>query len=67
MSETDRIGWRICWIVITAVVLLCAGVLGIEWIRAGVQAGVYRRQGIEMSQLEVFLGAKPAERIIQLK
>lgn len=67
MNEADRIDQRICWIVITVLVLLVAGILSIEWIRAGVQAGVYRRQGIEMSQLEVFLGAKPAERIINIK
>ena len=51
MDKVDQIGQRICWIVVAAVVLLVAGIVGMEWIRAGVQAGVYRRQGIEMSQL----------------
>lgn len=37
------------------------------WYRAGVQVEVYQRQGIEMTQWEVFVGAKTAERTINIK
>lgn len=43
--------------------------LGIWWIWyvAGVQVEVYRRQGITMTRWEVFVGAEPAERVVQVK
>lgn len=37
------------------------------WYRAGMQAKLYKRQGIEISQWEVFMGVEPAERVIQIK
>ncbi len=49
------------------IALLLIGALLIGWIRAAVQAEVYRRQGIHMTTFECFLGAKPAERTINLK
>ena len=42
--------------------LFIAGVVAWGWYRAGVQQEVYRRQGVEMSQWEVYMGAKPIER-----
>ena len=35
--------------------------------QASVQSAVYRREGIEVSTWEVFVGAKPAERTINVK
>lgn len=43
---------------------ICAAV---QWYRAGVQADVYRRQGVEMTTWEVMMGAKPVERSIRIQ
>lgn len=49
-----------------AIILLVAGVVwGTAWYKAGVQQDVYRRQGVEMSQWEIFIGSKPVERYIK--
>ena len=54
--------------IIAAIIVLIAAIpIGFYWYKAGVQVEVYRRQGVEMTQWEVFLGAKPIERTIQLK
>lgn len=47
--------------------LCLAGATYWDWYMAGVQAEVYRREGIEMTQWEVFVGARPAERTVNLK
>lgn len=36
------------------------------WYRAGVQKRVYDRQGIQMTQWEVFVGAEPAQKNIHI-
>jgi hypothetical protein len=47
--------------------VLLFGTLGwIGWYRAGVQAGVYEREGIQITQWEVFVGSKPGERAIRI-
>jgi hypothetical protein len=38
-----------------------------SWYIAGLQAAVYRRQGIEVTQWELFHGAKPAERAYRME
>jgi len=38
-----------------------------EWYVSGVKAEVYRREGIDMTQWEVFVGVKPLERTINVK
>ena len=71
----DAIGeWMFDHIVFLSIMLVLFIVIGIpalaasvQWYKAGVQADVYRREGIEMSQWDVFMGAKPAERAIQIK
>lgn len=52
---------------LAALLAVVAGGLAISWYRAGVQVGIYQRQGIVMSQWEVFCGARPAESVIQIK
>jgi hypothetical protein len=37
---------------------------GWQWYSAGMQRDVYKRQGVEMSRWEVFIGVKPVERSI---
>lgn len=61
---SDRKVWRL---IVGGVVLLVLISVGAGWYRAGVQAEVYRRQGVEMSTWEVFTGAKPAERTIHVR
>ncbi len=39
----------------------------VSWYHAKLQSEVYRRQGIEISQWEVFCGVEPAERVVQIK
>ena len=58
------------WILIglvSFVILLVIAIPVWAWYASGVQAEVYERQGIHMTQWEVFVGAKPAERTINLK
>ena len=47
--------------------VLVAGVISIPflylgWKQAGIQAAVYDRQGVHMTQWELFMGAEPIER-----
>jgi hypothetical protein len=37
------------------------------WYKAGIQQRVYQRQNIEITQWEVFMGADPAEKVMQIK
>ena len=37
------------------------------WYKSSVQSAVYKRQGIEMSTWECMMGAKPAERTINVR
>ncbi len=41
--------------------------VGWKWVIAGHQADIYHRQGIEISQWEVFVGVRPNEVVIQTK
>lgn len=54
-------------LMVLAVLAFAALMVAVEWYRAGLQAGVYQRQGVEMTTWEVFMGAKPAERTINIK
>lgn len=47
--------------------LLFIAVMLWKWYSAGVQLAIYKRQGIEMTHWEVFIGATPAERVVQIK
>jgi hypothetical protein len=39
--------------------------ISMSWLQAAVQVDVYRRQGVEMTTFEVFMGAKPVERYVR--
>lgn len=54
-----------CCVFFIACLFVCAGCA--SWYSAGLQVEVYHRNGIEISQWEVWNGAKPPERIIHLK
>ena len=58
MSDEDWTGCIGC----VLVGILFLGLAFYGWYRAGVQQEVYKRQGCEMSQWEVFMGAKPIDR-----
>lgn len=62
-KNDSLIAFIVIVLVIVMIPLACAG---IGWYRAGVQAEVYCREGIYMTQWEVFVGAKPAERTINI-
>lgn len=56
------------WFLIGVVGLFSAVIVGAAawgWYKAGIQQEVYRRQGVEMSRWEVYLGAKPVERYVK--
>jgi hypothetical protein len=57
------------WREVIAVVLLLTAIaaigIGGKWYTASVQTEVYRRQGVEMTTWEVFMGAKPVERYVK--
>ena len=54
-------------VVLVAIAAFVLAVPCWAWYSAGVQAKVYKRQGIELTQWEVFVGAKPAEQVIRVK
>ncbi len=47
-----------------AAVVVLIGLLGRLW-HSTIQSEVYRRQGVEMTVFEVFMGAKPVERYVK--
>lgn len=51
------------WFGVFVVVLVTVPVAA-SWYKAGVQQEVYRRQGVEMSRWELFMGAQPVERYL---
>ena len=52
---------------ILSLIALVLGSSAWQWRAAGMQAEVYRRQGVEMTQWECFMGIKPVERTINIK
>jgi hypothetical protein len=52
---------------LVVIVLAVVGTMCWNLYRAGVQQEVYRRQGVEMTRWEIFIGMKTAERTINLK
>jgi len=54
-------------IIVLTILLFGGGTIYVGWLKAGYQADLYRREGIEITQSEVFWGAKPAEQNIRLK
>lgn len=64
MDDNDGIPFSV-WAFFTFIIF---GLVGCwSWYLAGVQSEVYKRQGVEMSQFECFVGAKPVERTINVK
>lgn len=59
-TDFEVIAGLAVFVVIIAAVL-CLPFFG--WYKAGLQADVYRREGIEISQWEVFVGVKPARAV----
>jgi hypothetical protein len=53
-----------CACVCGVIILLMSFLFCVSWYRAGVQQEVWHRQGVRMTQWEVFWGAKPVERYI---
>lgn len=43
------------------------GFVWLAWYQAGIQVEVYRRQNVEMTRREVFMGCTPAERQIHFE
>ena len=67
MSEKKQNEGCLAMLLIGFVVLVLAVSLGLLWYKAGIQVDVYQREGIHMTQWEVFMGSKPAERTINIK
>lgn len=64
MKNDDLSGF---WFCVIALVIFFGTWFGWQWYKSSVQVGVYARQGVQMSTWEVFLGAKPVERMISTK
>lgn len=62
--ETDTICLLLVW---SFIGLLLIGAVMWGWYRAGIQQHVYEREGIHMSQWEIFIGTRPLERTINIK
>lgn len=67
MSRDDLFVWLLLISIGLLVLVILIGAPIMAWYQAGVQADVYRRQGVEMTTWEVFMGAKPIERSINIK
>ena len=61
-----RDDWAVIGIILLMVLVVGGAGVG-RWYAASVQSEVYRREGIEVSTFEIIMGAKPAERTINLK
>ncbi len=61
MSNNVRTWVFMCVCVLILTYIIVVGVL-LGWYKAGVQTAVYERQGVHMTQFEVFIGAKPITR-----
>ncbi len=59
--------WVIVAIAALLVAVICVAGAAFGWYQAGLQSAAYARQGIEISQWELFMGVSPAERVIQIK
>mgnify|MGYP000087141963 CR=1 FL=1 len=59
--------WMFWWALGSILVVACLIGFACRYYTASVQADVYRRQGVEMTTWEVFLGAKPVERPVTIK
>lgn len=64
MDSTDK---AIAATFILVILLLIGGTFAAAWIGAGNQSRVWEREGIHITQWEAFMGAKPAERLINLR
>jgi hypothetical protein len=60
MDTTDAKIFGVFLLIILTLILLI-------WYSSGKQAELYHKQGINISHLDVFLGVKPNESVIQLK
>ncbi len=49
------------------VTLILAAAIAWDWYRSGVQQRVWARQGIAMTQWEVFIGVDPAQKSITIR
>ena len=67
MSDDSKDGCVtiLVYAVVLALILIPVGLW--SWYRAGVQVDIYKRQGIQITRWEVFIGAKPAESVIQIR
>jgi hypothetical protein len=54
----------IAGILVALMVLVLGSAASWGWYQAGVQQEVYERQGIKMTRWEVFIGAKPAVKVV---
>jgi ABC-type transporter Mla maintaining outer membrane lipid asymmetry permease subunit MlaE len=58
------------WVTTLFIVFLVVTIIGgvyFNWYKAGVQSRLYEREGISVTQWEIFIGSKPAERTVNVK
>jgi len=63
-AKSDTFGYCVVALFIVAILILAGW---FKWYRAEVQADLWRREGIQISTWEVMMGAKPAQRLIEVK
>lgn len=59
MTKENR-NYLLVWIL--SVLVVIGILLGCNWYSASVKASVWRRQGVDITTWEVFVGATPVER-----
>lgn len=61
--------WKEFWAMIAVGMVFMSLMFGVSvwlgWYQSGLQAEVYRRAGVEITQWEVFCGVKPPDRVIR--
>ena len=67
MNNDDKAGCIVNLFVLLLLAILILGSSFWSWYKAGIQSDLWKREGIEITQWEVFLGAKPAQRLIEIK
>lgn len=67
MTGKDKTDWCVELFFVGLLLVVVLSLAGVKWYCSGVQAEVYERQGIRITQWEIFWGATPAEKVIQIR
>lgn len=67
MGKSDKLFFGFIAAITLVVLTTPLFVAYLSWYRAGIQREVWQREGINLTQWEIFVGARPLERNIHIK